>query len=338
MNIKKYNIETGVCEIIKGCGEKLGDYIVNKTCTVLAASIHDDEWVVFFDLVNKQVMYNMIPETIGGDKRKNFINDHLVTDDGRYLIFSHMLVPPVLKGVKDAESTELVVVWNIPDNKIHQILYDEEYAIKYHHMDVNETDIDEMPDISVNDLHILDEKTVITTNDDYFIRVYDIKTGNLLHRLTGHFSNIKLVLNKDSPFLLSYANWSEENCIRLWDRQTFHCLASYCIETKIKTPMFSSDGYHIIVTYKDVGYVRFHLKGGDSISKYQPPKQLDQYKELFKPTDEIVELKIPNNITYDNPDPDTDELEVADEDGDDDDFDCGDSSSYDSSTTDTDEN
>ncbi|XP_055958767.1 NACHT domain- and WD repeat-containing protein 1 [Patella vulgata] len=299
MNIKKYNIETGVCEIIKGCGERLGDYIVNKICTVLAASMHDDEWVVFFDLVNKRVMYQLTPEMIEGDDENESIclNDGgLVTDDGRYFIFSHMLVPPDLTDVEDAEPIELVVMWNIPDKKLHQILCD--------HNNGNE----DCCVADVVDFHILNEKTVITTNSDYYIRVYDIETGNVLRRLTtGHFSRFVIVLNKDSPFFLSYAKHREENSIRLWDKETFGCLASYCMDTQMKSVEFTSDGYHIIVTYDDDGHVKFDLKGGDSISKYQPPKQLEQCKELFKPTDKIVELEIPSNVIYDNPDPDTDE-------------------------------
>ncbi|KAK6174034.1 hypothetical protein SNE40_017384 [Patella caerulea] len=321
MNIKKYNIETGECQIIKGCGEKLGDYLVNKTGTVLAASVHDDEWVVFFDLVNKQVMYQLKPEMMGSDIKDDsiYLNDGLVTDDGRYLIFQHSLVPPGLDNPGDYQSTYLVMVWCIPDKKLHKILYDEEYFNKYHEMDKNKTDDEEIPDISVDALYLLDDNTLITSNDDNILRVYDIDTGNLLHRLTGHFSHVMIVLNKDSPFFLTYANWSEENCIRLWDKQTFECLTSYCIETKMKTPMFTSDGYCLMAIDNDLGYIKFDLQGGEKISKYQPPKQLEQYEEVFKPIDDIVELTIPDTVLFDTPDPDTDESDVTTDDSDDDD-------------------
>ncbi|KAK6174051.1 hypothetical protein SNE40_017397 [Patella caerulea] len=90
---------------------------------------------------------------------------------------------------------------------------------------------------------------------------------------------------------------------------------------QMKTPMFTSDGYWVMAIDNDLDYIKFDLKGGEIISKYKPPKQLEQYEEVFKPTDDIVELTIPDTVLFDTPDPDTDESDVTTDDDDDEDDD-----------------
>ena len=60
-------------------------------------------------------------------------------------------------------------------------------------------------------------------------------SGSVLQRLKGHLTSVELVYNPSSPFLLTYGSWTEENSLRLWDRNTYECVASYTLDRMVSS-------------------------------------------------------------------------------------------------------
>ena len=46
-------------------------------------------------------------------------------------------------------------------------------------------------------------------------------------KLSGHTEMIDLIGVPDGPLLMSYSNMEEENLMRIWDVNTWECLATY---------------------------------------------------------------------------------------------------------------
>ena len=58
-------------------------------------------------------------------------------------------------------------------------------------------------------------------------------TGSLLQRLIGHNTGIEIVYNPESQFILTHGSWTEEKAIRLWDKNSLTCMASYSLDKPV---------------------------------------------------------------------------------------------------------
>ena len=69
--------------------------------------------------------------------------------------------------------------------------------------------------------------------------------GTLLNRLTGHTSSPDFSVRLDGPYVFSYESLVEEDCFKLWDKNTFKCVASYTLDTTVSFTYLIL--YHLIL-------------------------------------------------------------------------------------------
>ncbi|XP_060608422.1 uncharacterized protein LOC132760466 [Ruditapes philippinarum] len=305
-NLKIYDLSTGkvVCVLKAGQTMNLESFVVNSTGKVACAS-SDKGPLILYDLVDQEVMYT-IPSKPDYHERVGLYK--WINAEGTRLIFSTRdNLPYMTEGVR----VDHLVVWDIQNKKELFRMYDSVYQQKYEALK-------NMDDTSVAELRQLDDRRMITLNRDKILRVYDLDTGKLLHRLEGGHST-SLKLHEKSPYILT----CEEDCIRLWDKTTYKQVATFSLDKTIENLLWSGCGRFFYTTSSNPAKVlRWKIHYGhkevSDISFDEDSQSIFSSKAEFEP----LEIEIPEDVKFptEEGDPD-DDVEVPSDDEDDDDGD-----------------
>ncbi|XP_060069467.1 uncharacterized protein LOC132549545 [Ylistrum balloti] len=138
-----------------------------------------------------------------------------------YKSFPH----PIIEGKMN--SVSCIVVYNIEQGKITHWCLDQDLYNTY----AREGELEKM---EVDNAILLDDDRLVTSSEDSILRVWNIRTGELIKRLEGHKVLPKLVKNHEkSPYFVTMANFGEENSLRMWDKKTLTCVAMYRLDHKL---------------------------------------------------------------------------------------------------------
>lgn len=241
-----------------------------------------------------------------------------INDEGTKLVFNADMPLPGM-GPKGNDVDHLVV-WDIENKKelfrCHDAAYERRYKLLKN---------DEMT--GLEELDIIDKKLLFTRNMDNIMRVYDFETGKLLHRLIGHTTSVYLSLNEKSPYILSYGSLNEEDCIRIWDKQTFKQLATFTLDKTINNVHWDASGkfFFAVKTLGIPKIFRWNIKFGH---EYVSNVDVNSLPEAFSgPVEyDTLEINVPQGIgkmvVPEEGDPDSDpEVPSSDEEDDDEDDD-----------------
>ncbi|XP_062592194.1 NACHT and WD repeat domain-containing protein 2-like [Saccostrea cucullata] len=221
----------------------------------------------------------------------------------------------VLTGAKSFtihdEVTEEILgyIWNSKSGKLVAELHDKEYQINYV-LKENQRGLS----ISVDDVMFITDTWFLTSDDDYIMRVWDINTGTLMKRLTGHESNIEMFSITDGPLFVSYGCWEEENAIKLWSTESLECVASFKLDSAFGKLRLCKDGLTFVTTEINPSrIIHWKLHGVEEIV------DLSKLPKKFggKVLEVDLDLQAVEDYEDDPNDPDTD-IEFNDDDDDDD--------------------
>ncbi|XP_061197445.1 NACHT and WD repeat domain-containing protein 2-like [Saccostrea echinata] len=219
----------------------------------------------------------------------------------------------VLTGAKSFtihdEVTEEILgyIWNSKSGKLVAELHDKEYQINYV-LKENQRGLS----ISVDDVMFITDTWFLTSDDDYIMRVWDINTGTLMKRLTGHESNIEMFSITDGPLFVSYGCWEEENAIKLWSTESLECIASFKLDSAFGKLRLCKDGLTFVTTEINPSrIIHWKLHGVEEIV------DLSKLPKKFggKVLEVDLDLQSVEDYEDDPNDPDTD-IEVNDDDDD----------------------
>ncbi|OWF56817.1 NACHT and WD repeat domain-containing protein 1 [Mizuhopecten yessoensis] len=256
---KTYNIETGKTvsllhapsEVRESKYNKFDQHslIVNKT-NLMACHIDDEGPIVIFDYLQ-----NVCLHVLKLTSRNNTLWAAYLPQDSSYLaIHTYKSFPdPTIQGKMNPVSC--IGVHNIEQGKITHWCMDQDYYRMYRTQGVlkdQDTDVDKAM--------LLDDDRLVTSSNDFFLRVWNIKTGELIKRLEGHTVLAELVQNHDkSPYFVSFGNCGEENSLRIWDKETLACVATYRLDHKIQSVEFSVDGQSLVSIMHDCSVILWTL-------------------------------------------------------------------------------
>ncbi|KAJ8304438.1 hypothetical protein KUTeg_018021 [Tegillarca granosa] len=137
---------------------------------------------------------------------------------------------PTIKGKPKSTDVNVVVLWNVNEGKVIQKLHDRHAMLQYH-LGVGKDDLS----VSTDQMICLDNKYIVTSHDDYKLRVWDLKTGKPVRRLDGHYTNTDLHTTQDSNFFISNASWDEEKAVRVWSTDGLLPTCSYQFDASVST-------------------------------------------------------------------------------------------------------
>ncbi|XP_053376600.1 NACHT domain- and WD repeat-containing protein 1-like [Mercenaria mercenaria] len=313
-NLKVYDLSTGKVVCILKAGQKMDieSFVVNKTGTLVCANT-DEGPLLLFDIAGQRLLYT-IPAKPG---YSDFIGFHkLINSDGTRLLFSTDLPLP---GLPQGDDVDHLIVWDIQNKKELFRLYDIAYEKKYKAMKSDQS-------TSVDDVFELDNQRILTTSYDNILRIYDLNTGKLLNRLEGHTTSVKVDLNEKAPYILTYGCFNEEDCVRIWDKNTCAQIATFSLDKSISDVRWSWCGRFIysITTLGTPEMVRWNIHYGHP---YVSDIDFDAIEGTFSTKVDSEPLKIDfpdykHKVVYEEGDPDTDPEIPSDDDDDDDDDDA----------------
>ncbi|XP_033748500.1 NACHT domain- and WD repeat-containing protein 1-like [Pecten maximus] len=309
---KLYNASTGE---IKAIIERPADvkrdkkspfeetFYVNRDWTVLVGRISGGPWLVF-DVPTLQCL-----KTISL-KEYNYsdmdIEKAVLSDDGHTFAFGVNSYIESPGSTKEKYKLASFVIWNVNEKKRITLCEDSEYQQQYFEV-ANRKGVD----VSVDEMHVLDAGRLLTVHDDFILRVWDRKTGELLKRLEGHHSAVQVFLREDGPYFFSYATYEEENAIRVWDKSTLDCLASYKLDNTVVSTRMCEDGKQFITSTRspNARLVHWRVEGVDNSTS------LASCPMLFKGSvsNSSLALEVEDDYLINENDLDTDEEESDDD-------------------------
>ncbi|KAL4232336.1 hypothetical protein ACF0H5_009907 [Mactra antiquata] len=337
MNLRVHDIDTGkVLYILKaGQQQRLESFEINETGTMAVAKA-DEGPLILFDLKNQKHMYN-IENTLYDT---TFFGCYTwINNTGTRLVFNIDKPLPEL-GAK-SDDIDHAVMWDIENRKELFRIYDLEYQKNYSaikHEDSTSMEAIEVLDenrlifpsydnilriedsTSMEAIEVLDENRLIFPSYDNILRIYDVNNGKLLNRLIGHTTTVKLALEPTSPYILSYGCTDEEDCIRLWDKQSGQLVASYSLDKTTTNLHWINGGEYFVTTTSgkicQTTYWKIHH------SQYSLSSDIpDLYDELPEFTEPLVlkRAKMEGKYAVNEPGDPDDDQEIYSGDDDDDD-------------------
>ncbi|KAL4236659.1 hypothetical protein ACF0H5_005044 [Mactra antiquata] len=308
-NLKVYNIQTGKVSAILETRQKaaLDGFSVSENGQTMAAWRDDTSEIFIFDVVHKKLLHKVESDfTAILDE-----NQLLLTLDGKYLLFKVEGVPTFSRKEKE---TMFLEVWDVQKGKKMVNILDMEYYNKYS----SEKDKSELS-ASIDTFVMLNNTQILAAHDDFIVRVYDIKSGKILHRLFGHTTCVEIIYSPDNPYILTFGSWTEEMTLRVWDKNDFSTIASFTLDESVTNLQFSKDDKFILATVgKPVNIVTWKLHNFKQVVHVNE----SQYPELLKGSDTKGDLDLvpeEEELILDPMDPDKDMI-AEDSDDDDDDF------------------
>ncbi|OWF44315.1 NACHT domain- and WD repeat-containing protein 1-like [Mizuhopecten yessoensis] len=278
-------------------------FYVNKGWTVLAGRISVGPWLVY-DLSTLQCIKSISPNEY------NFsdipIEKTAMSEDGQTLVFA--VTSYIESPGSTTEKYQLTSFAILCTKENRGIVTCEDIEYQNHYFEiVNRKGVD----VSVDEIHVLDDNRLLTVHDDFILRVWDRNTGELLNRLEGHRSAVRVFMKEDGPYIFSYAEYEEENAIRVWDKSTLQCIASYRLDQTVVSTTVCSDGKQFITSTRSptARLIHWRVEGVDNSTN------LSSCPMLYKGTasNPNLALVVDDDDLVDENDLDTDE-EESDED------------------------
>ncbi|XP_033761972.1 NACHT domain- and WD repeat-containing protein 1-like isoform X2 [Pecten maximus] len=163
-------------------------------CNTCACRVEDGP-IVVFDL-QKNVCAHVIRDQLLTSEDKMFWAG-FIPSDGSILAIQTEQDLPNPKKKADTVSVTSVAIYDLKKEEFaSRWLVDQEYFQKYHSQQ-NRKGLD----VSVDNSMLLDDDRLVTSSDDFILRVWNLKTGELIKRLEGHRTAPKLVSHEKSPLL-----------------------------------------------------------------------------------------------------------------------------------------
>ncbi|XP_060067084.1 NACHT and WD repeat domain-containing protein 2-like [Ylistrum balloti] len=269
----------------------------------------EDGPIAVFDL-QKNVCVHVIRDKLLTSEDK-MLWAGFIPSDGSILALQTEQDVPNPKKKTDTVSVTCIAIYDIKKEEFaSRWLMDKEYFTKYHTQQ-NRKGLD----VSIDNSMLLDDDRIVTSSDDFIIRVWSLKTGELLKRLEGHRIAPKLVSNEKSPYFLSLAEYDEENAIRVWDKKTLECVTSFRLDHTLADTVVCGDGLCFISTTRSptANVVQWTLVGTKTASN------LESKPAIFKSEESDLTLVLDEDDEdekEDMLDPDDDEDEKSDDDDD----------------------
>ncbi|GFS23404.1 WD repeat protein [Elysia marginata] len=321
MNIKLVDIQTGkILSILKaGQKKRLDTLVTNKTGTKLAADCEGP--ILVFDVTKRCLELEITPQMVDL-KEELYLSDAAISADGVYMFFTAEYKIPKEKleqGVKSASITT-IYVFDIVNKKLQHRLCDVE-----DHNKLGQGPASDLT-VSTDGFHILDDTRLVSTHDDFVVRVWGVECGTLLQRLRGHISYVRASVCPGSSILVTNGNWDEEYTIRLWDTTTWQCIAMYRYEYDINdVQLLNANSTTLICRLKQsLQPLMFTLKGqGSENIQSKSSSNVSATPALTLTGTVEIDSSHPDDDTIDedNPDSDPEEVDSDDDDDDDDDLD-----------------
>lgn len=284
-----------------------------NSSTLLAST--DDGPYLIFNLKTKECIHKINASDFG---LNDFTFEECVSSDGSVVAVmgDQTFRLPTIKGKPKSTDVNVVVLWNVNEGKVIQKLHDRHAMLQYH-LGVGKDDLS----VSTDQMICIDNKYIVTSHDDYKLRVWDLKTGKPVRRLDGHYTNTDLYTTQDSNFFISNASWDEEKAVRVWSTDSLLPTCSYQFDASIGKLEFLKTGNSFITTESRsplIVYWQLMMCG-------QPTdKDLKTFPEIFPDKDLGFAVKVADdNDELDDPNDLDDDVEEPEETySDDDDDDC----------------
>ncbi|XP_052105636.1 NACHT domain- and WD repeat-containing protein 1-like isoform X2 [Mytilus californianus] len=293
-NIKVYSTTTGkVIKIHKSPADKdhrIDNFFTNKSGSTIVAKA--DESFIIFDTVNGRTS-TVTPKDL---KMEVLSYVAAVCPNGNHVVLSACKIV----STEEWESEPIGFLWNVQTEKSLQLV-DSVYHMKYKR-------IESPLSVALDEVQFLDDEKVVSAHDDYIIRIWDIESGKLVNRLTGHSRQAMLTVPYDGPYFLSYG-FMDEEVIKLWDRNNFKCLSSFKFDTTLGKLNFCGDNETFITsTDNPVNIVHWSLHGQGNAAK-----ALKDYPKIQRKNYNIqLEIETDGDMEVEPDDPDTDPEEQED--------------------------
>ncbi|XP_076472593.1 uncharacterized protein LOC143301994 [Babylonia areolata] len=332
-HLKVYSLATGkVIAMMRQTEPKLRQILgvtVNEQCTVAAADMDQEEYMLIFDLRQRQHMQTIRPPDLLQE------SVHLaatsLTSDGRFLLTTGEKTLREDEYDDDSRgrlvSETVVKVFDLEKRHCHALV-DSEAFWRY------KRDPGCDLDTYCSSFRLLDSVRVLSSHDDNILRVFDLHSGEMLMRLEGHEGSPNIYSGSpNAPVVLTHGNYSQENGFRLWTKEDLKPLASFSLDDEVEDFLLLGDHCSPIVANakEREDPVLFHLHCPDSNSLPGNHAPLTSYPEVYKGkkmSHVIAGLTIDEGVDDDN-DPDDDRRVETDSDSgldnedDDDDDDYG---------------
>ncbi|KAJ8312485.1 hypothetical protein KUTeg_009858 [Tegillarca granosa] len=252
--------------VLKGRQQERIRYLqANSKSTVLLAITDNSKSYLIFNLVT----YQWIRTLHTYDLQVSELSDYSVLTGSHLGILTTIRIPfeeesdsvtekmsedELNEGEEDVydneEEERVVSVWNLEQDCFVGNLMDSEYIARYR-TEPYLNDLMKEHSASVEyEMTIIDDTHVLTSHEDHILRIWNVQTGKLVKRLYGHKSDTRIIIVDNSPYFLTYGEWQEENSLRLWDKQTFKCLASFTLDDSMVAVEWLRDGRSFITTTK----------------------------------------------------------------------------------------
>ncbi|XP_069110617.1 NACHT and WD repeat domain-containing protein 2-like isoform X2 [Argopecten irradians] len=299
---------------VKELKERLDDSTLTVGKCNLCVCRVDEGPIVVFDF-QKNVCVHVIRDKLLTADDKIFWAGFMPSDGSILAIQTEQEIPNPKKK-SDTVSTTSIAIYDLKKEELtSRWLFDKEYFNKYHSQQ-NRKGLD----VSVDNSMLLDDERLLTSSDDFILRVWNLKTGELIKRLEGHRIAAKLVSHDKSPYFLSLAEWDEENAIRVWDKKSLECVTSFRLDHTLSSTVVCGDGRSFISITRPptANVVHWTLVGITSVS------DLAAKPATYKPEAKVMQLTLDDDDEdekEDALDPDDDVDEISDVDDDDDDND-----------------
>ncbi|XP_060071031.1 NACHT domain- and WD repeat-containing protein 1-like [Ylistrum balloti] len=270
-------------------------FYVSKDWNVLAARILKGPWLLF-DIRTFQCIFAIPQEHSYNDIS---VAKAALSDDGQSFLFgvSSNIKRSVMTRT-DKETPTAFVIWDVGKCEMVAQCDDVEYQQNYAEID-NRKGLD----VSVDEIHVIDANRLLTAHDDFVLRVWNRKTGDLVSRLEGHNSAVDVCMKETGPYFFSY---ELENAIRVWEKSTLRCLASFRLENTIVACRMCEDSQHIITSTRSptARLVYWRLKAENLQTRDVTGPEL--FKGIVTKANLDVETTSDNMYTEDDPDTDAD--------------------------------
>lgn len=278
-NLKCFDAKTGkVTKIIQlSTSDKkyLVETFVASSDGQIIACVTEDETFLVCDAEKKRVIKTLRDKDIGKDVSDIGLEID-ISRNGMYVIGSVQLKRP---------NVTTPFVWN-KEEETCSILFDEEELKSYKQQGKS------MNDLEMYNTKVIKDELLAVGYMDGAIRLWDLKLGKLHMKLSGHTDVLDLVMAPGGTFLMSYCDMEEENLMRIWDVDSWECVATYRSEIVFGRMTAGTDGKSFLAEIDD-NVVQLTLNDYDreELEKLEiknKPKELDYKLKVLSDDDNRV--------------------------------------------------
>lgn len=278
-NLKCFDAKTGkVTKIIQlSTSDKkyLVETFVASSDGQIIACVTEDETFLVCDAEKKRVIKTLRDKDIGKDVSDIGLEID-ISRNGMYVIGSVQLKRP---------NVTTPFVWN-KEEETCSILFDEEELKSYKQQGKS------MNDLEMYNTKVIKDELLAVGYMDGAIRLWDLKLGKLHMKLSGHTDVLDLVMAPGGTFLMSYCDMEEENLMRIWDVDSWECVATYRSEIVFGRMTAGTDGKSFLAEIDD-NVVQLTLNDYDreeleELEIKNKPKELDYKLKVLSDDDNRV--------------------------------------------------